>query len=72
MIPTREEIWQAYEAGFEAVVALFESTFRALDERVKALEARVSQTSANSPRPPASDGLRKLSRPGRKVLKMPE
>jgi transposase len=59
MIPTREEIWQAYEAGFEAVVALFESTFRVLDERVKALEARVSQTSANSHRPPASDGLRK-------------
>jgi len=40
-MPTREEIRKAYEAGFEAVVALFESTFRSLDERVKALEARV-------------------------------
>ena len=59
MIPTRDEIRKAYDAGYEAVVALFESTFRAMDDRFKVIETRLNQTSRNSHRPPSSDGLRK-------------
>ena len=59
MIPRREEIRKAYEAGYEAVVALMETTFKGMDERLRMLESRLSQNSQNSHRPPSSEGLRK-------------
>jgi len=61
--PTREEIRQAFDTGYEAVVALIEATCRKLEERIKVqelglkeLERRLNQNSQNSHKPPSSDG----------------
>ena len=59
VMPTREEIHQAYLEGEEAVVALFEETIGRLAERVQALEDQLAKNSRNSSKPPSSDGLKK-------------
>ena len=59
VMPTREEIHQAYLAGEEAVVVLFERTIGRLVERVQALEDQLAKNSRNSSKPPSSDGLKK-------------
>jgi len=59
VMPTREEIHQAYLEGEEAVVALFERTIARLAERVQALEDQLAKNSRNSSKPPSSDGLKK-------------
>jgi transposase len=58
--PTREEIRQAYDSGYEAVVTLFEGTCKELEERVMELERRLNQNSQNSHKPPSSDGLKRV------------
>jgi len=66
MIPTRAEIRQAYDAGYEAVVILIEDSFaeivgrlRAQEARLAELERRLNQNSQNSSKPPSSDGYQK-------------
>jgi transposase len=59
VMPSREDIHQAYLQGEEAVVALFEQTIVRLAERVQALEDQLAKNSHNSSKPPSSDGLRK-------------
>ena len=59
VMPTREEIHQAYLEGEEAVVALIERTVGRLAERVQVLEDQLAKNSRNSSKPPSSDGLRK-------------
>jgi len=59
VMPTREEILEAYEQGVEAVIALFERTIGQLGERVAALEEQKAKNSRNSSKPPSSDGLKK-------------
>lgn len=80
MIPTRAEIRQAYDAGYDAVVSLIEEGLGKLLEQVKAqetqvkaqearlaeLERRLNQNSQNSNKPPSSDGHKKPSRSLRK------
>ena len=59
VMPTREEIHEAYLQGEEAVVALIERTIGQLAARVQALEDQVAKNSRNSSKPPSSDGLKK-------------
>jgi len=59
VMPSRQEIHQAYLQGEEAVVALFEQTIVRLADRVTALEEQQAQNSRNSSKPPSSDGLKK-------------
>ena len=59
VMPTREEIHQAYLEGEEAVVTLIERTIGQLAERVQALEDQLAKNSRNSSKPPSSDGLKK-------------
>ena len=59
VMPTREEIHEAYLQGEEAVVALIERTIGQLAARVQALENQVVKNSRNSSKPPSSDGLKK-------------
>jgi transposase len=59
VMPTREEIHEAYLQGEEAVVALFERTIGQLAAMVQALEDQVAKNSRNSSKPPSSDGLKK-------------
>ena len=66
VMPTYEEIHQAYLKGEEAVVALFELTIGQLVERVQELEAQLAKNSRNSSKPPSSDGFKKPERSLRK------
>jgi len=59
VMPTRQEICEAYEQGVEAVIALFEQTIGQLGARVAALEEQKAKNSRNSSKPPSSDGLKK-------------
>ena len=59
VMPSREEIHQAYLQGEEAVVALFERTVAQLAARVTVLEEQQAKNSRNSSKPPSSDGLKK-------------
>jgi transposase len=59
VMPSREEIHEAYLQGEEAVVALFERTIAQLAARVAALEDQRAKNSRNSSKPPSSDGLKK-------------
>jgi len=59
VMPSREEIHQAYLQGEEAVVALIEGTIGQLVVRVTALEEQAAKNSRNSSKPPSSDGLKK-------------
>lgn len=59
VMPTREEIHEAYLQGEEAVIALFEQAIGQLAARVQALEEQKAKNSRNSSKPPASDGLQK-------------
>jgi transposase len=59
VMPTRQEIFEAYEEGVEAVIALFERTIGQLGTRVAALEEQKAKNSRNSSKPPSSDGLKK-------------
>ena len=65
VMPTREEICEAYEQGVEAVIKLFERTIGQLVERVQTLEDQVAKNSRNSSKPPSNDGL---SKPARRSL----
>jgi len=59
VMPTREEIHEAYLQGEQAVVGLFERTIGQLAARVQALEEQKAKNSRNSSKPPSSDGLKK-------------
>ena len=59
VMPSHEEIHEAYLQGEEAVVALFEQTIAQLAARVMALEEQQAKNSRNSSKPPSSDGLKK-------------
>jgi len=59
VMPSREEIHEAYLQGEEAVIALFERTIVELAARVTALEGQQAKNSRNSSKPPSSDGLKK-------------
>lgn len=59
VMPTRQEIHEAYVQGEEAVVALFERTIGQLAARVAGLEEQAARNSRNSNKPPSSDGLKK-------------
>ncbi|TEU19321.1 MAG: hypothetical protein E3J21_04110 [Anaerolineales bacterium] len=59
LLPSRDEIHEAYLQGEEAVVALFEETIATLAARMQALEDQIAQNSRNSGKPPSSDGLKK-------------
>jgi transposase len=59
VMPTRQEICEAYEQGVEAVIALFEQTIGQLGARVATLEEQQAKNSRNSSKPPSSDGLKK-------------
>ena len=59
VMPTRDEIHEAFLQGEEAVVALFERTIGQLALRVAALEDQTAKNSRNSSKPPSSDGLKK-------------
>ncbi len=59
VMPSREEIHEAYREGEEAVVALIERTIGQLAARVQALEDQIAKNSRNSSKPPSSDGLKK-------------
>ncbi len=59
IMPTREEIHQAYIESEEAVVTLFEQTIGQLVEHVHGLEAQLAKNSRNSSKPPSIDGLNK-------------
>ena len=59
VMPSRQEIHEAYQEGEEAVVALIERTIGQLAARVQALEDQAAKNSRNSSKPPSSDGLRK-------------
>ncbi len=68
VMPSREEIHQAYLQGEEAVVTLFERTVAQLAARVMALEEQQAKNSRNSSKPPSSDGLKK---PAPRSLRQP-
>jgi hypothetical protein len=67
--PTRDELHRACQAGEEAIVELFarvEQQVRALAQQLEAqaavlkeVQARLEKTSANSSKPPSSDGYAK-------------
>jgi len=59
LLPSRDEIHEAYLQGEEAVVALFEETMAVLAARIQVLEDQIAQNSRNSSKPPSSDGLKK-------------
>lgn len=59
VMPSREEIHEAYLQGEEAIVVLFECTIGQLAARVEALEDQLAKNSHNSSKPPSSDGLKK-------------
>jgi transposase len=62
LLPTRDEIYTAYQQGVEVVWLLFEAQakrIRELEARVQALEDQVAKNSQNSSKPPSSDGLNK-------------
>ena len=81
-LPTRDEIHRAFLEGEEAIVELFaqvgqqvEALARQLETQAAALndlQARLAKTSANSSKPPSSDGYAKpkrttsLRQPGQK------
>ena len=83
-LPTRDEIHRAFLQGEEAIVELFaqvgqqvEGLARQLETQAAALkdvQARLAKTSANSSKPPSSDGYAKpqrttsLRKPGQKPL----
>lgn len=61
-----EEIREAYDKGYDAVVALikdlfkgFELTVTVLEARIKQLESQVNQNSRNSSKPPSSDSFKR-------------
>ena len=59
---TRQEIYELYEQGPEALVDLIEMLLKQneqLTQRVKELEERLNKNSRNSDKPPSSDGLKK-------------
>lgn len=59
ILPSREEIHEAYLQGEEAIVALFAATYAGLAAGIQALEDQVAKNSRNSSKPPSSDGLKK-------------
>jgi len=59
VMPSREDIHEAYLQGEEAVVALFERTVGQIAARVATLEEQTAKNSRNSSKPPSSDGLKK-------------
>ena len=61
VMPSREEIHEAYLEGEEAVVALIERTIGQLAARLQELEDQVAKNSRNSSKPPSSDGLKKAA-----------
>lgn len=81
-LPTRDEIHRAFLEGEDAMVELFAQVGRQVEELARELEtqaaalqavqARVGKTSANSSKPPSSDGYAKpkrttsLRQPGQK------
>lgn len=59
---TRQEIYELYEQGPEALADLIELLLaqnEQLTQRVKELEDRLNKNSRNSDKPPSSDGLKK-------------
>lgn len=65
-IPTREEIYQTYNQGPEAVVTLFYdfanqfmAVLTTMQQRLLLLEDQVAKNSSNSSKPPSTDGYRK-------------
>jgi len=65
LLPTPEDIREAYQQGEEAVLACVSglvAVIRSLESRVQALEDQIAQHSGNSSRPPSSDGLSKPRR----------
>jgi transposase len=58
-LPSREEIYEAYVQGEEAIIALFQATFAGLAARIQALEDQIAKNSRNSSKPPSNDGLKK-------------
>ncbi len=54
VMPTREEIDEAYLQGAEAVVTLFERTMGQLAVRVQALKEQAARNSRNSNEPLSS------------------
>jgi transposase len=71
-MPTKEEIYLAYDEGKEAIVALFDQVARQVEilaiqlekhsDLLKELEGRLSKNSGNSSKPPSSDGYNKPNR----------
>ena len=71
-MPTREEIYLAYDEGKEAIVALFDQVTKQVEmlaiqlekqsDLLKELEGRLSKNSGNSSKPPSSDGYNKPNR----------
>ena len=62
VLPTKNDIAEAFENGLEAVEALVvrQNTFvLQLIERIEKLENQQSKNSGNSGKPPSSDGLKK-------------
>ncbi len=59
IMPSRQEIHEAYLQGEQAVVALLERTIGQLADRVQALEDQVAKNSRNSSKPLSSDRLKK-------------
>jgi len=61
-IPTRAEIRKATQEGEEAVIVLFDQmsqTIMLLAARIQELEDQLAKNSANSSKPPSSDGFNK-------------
>lgn len=61
---TRQDIYDLYEQGPEAVADVFEQLLKKVEQfeqRIKELEERLNKNSKNSDKPPSSDGLRKRS-----------
>ena len=62
---TRQDIYDLYEQGPEAVADVFEQLLKKVEQveqlvqRVKELEERLNKNSKNSDKPPSSDGLKK-------------
>ena len=60
-LPSRDEVWAAYQQGEEAVVELVDDLIKIIAElvtRVQALEDQVAKNSRTSNKPPSSDGLK--------------
>ncbi len=78
ILPTHEEIYEAYQQGEEAVQALFATVnaqveqlalhVQELHDAMQPLRDQVQKNSRNSRKPPSSDGLKK---PRTKSLRKP-